>query len=126
MKHYNYFKLISLLSYCFIMIQGSMISIPLIIVLFGYLFENSFINIIISTFAFLALVSSVIISIKRVQLFYLELLIFLLLISPLSYMFYHFNSSFFNSAFLIVPILSFIIFYSLYLSKYTIAKKASQ
>ncbi len=127
MKTSNIFKLLSIFSYCLIMIQGSIIGVPLIFVLFVSQFEPSNFNIITAIFALVGLCTIMINSnfLKNRTVSYLQVLIFFFLISPLIYRIINFEMKFFTNAYFILPLISFTTFYILFMFYYHLERKTT-
>ena len=111
---YKVLKIAALLAYCLIMINGELIAIPLFICLFGWLFEQ---NSILQLFSLLALIS-LLVSLTSLwknirSAFIIEILLFILLLSPLTERLYSFPPDIFFKSF------GFIILFSLFIVLYT-------
>jgi hypothetical protein len=120
MKNYTVYKIISIISYCLIIIQGSIIRLPLIIVLLSSLLESNLADVITSIFALIGLAAIFIISIyaKSKIFFCTELFILLLLLSPLVFKLIKFKFDFFDNIYFMIPFINFIVFYGSYIYNY--------
>jgi hypothetical protein len=116
MKLYNGLKMLSILTYCLIMLKGEMISLPFIFFLSISLFADfGSLRQLSAILAFVGLISTIILTgrqkTKRTLL--LEIIVFILLLFPLLERMTSAPISLFNYTAFIMPGISFIILYIL-------------
>ena len=121
-----FFRVISILAYCFIILTGDFIGVPLIFVLAGDLFANSNIIRISAILAFIGLGKIIIVNMysKTGWTFLTEIVAFIFLLLPLIVRITSMSISLFNYGAFILPVCIFILFYllSLFFSYRTILK----
>lgn len=113
------FKVLAVLSYCFIMLKGQMIALPFIMFIFFNLFGYEDALITLTSIAGIAGLLTLLI-VTRYKLskrtLLIEVLVFLLLCAPIIERLTSVPIELFNYAIFIIPLIGFVLFYVLYLS----------
>jgi hypothetical protein len=115
MKIHKYLKAIPIIAYFLIFLQGMIIQLPFIFVLLSGPFEGEAVRRILISLADIALIGLLVISFlkKTKWLFFLQSVIYLILLLPLIYLIGEFPFRMFNNFLFLFPTAFFIIFYPL-------------
>jgi hypothetical protein len=115
MKLYSSFRIVSILAYCFIILTGEFIGMPLIFVIAGDLFDLGTKMQASAIFAFIGLITIAILNLfsKTGWTFFIEVISFVFLLLPLIVRLTSMPISLFNYGEFIFPAGIFIIFYLL-------------
>jgi hypothetical protein len=115
MKVYNYLRTISIIAYFLIFLQGMIIQLPFVFVLLSGPFEGEAVMRLLISLADIALIGLLVISFqeKTKWSFFLQLVIYLILLLPFIYLIGKFPSWMFNYFLFLFPMACFIIFYPL-------------
>ncbi len=122
MKAYNICKAISISAYCVIIIQGSMIGIPLIFVLILDIISAHFLKTTTACLAMLGLITLIFSSSSKQskKTFFIKILPLFFLMLPIVNRIIVFEKVYFFNIYFIIPFIIFIVFYFLYIKNCTL------